>query len=133
MGEQNLEKMKKVGHGGRREKSGRKPKKEKVKARGIKEVVEKHFGEEVKIRIVDPKTGTSMIVSKPRVLRMLEVLYDQAVAGSAEAANKWLDRALGKPAQHMSFEDIKPEPEDIKKAKKSMAELIDDLRRTFGN
>jgi hypothetical protein len=71
---------------------------ERAKERGIKAYLDQHVNEEVKIRITDPKTGKVREVSKPRIVIVLETLFNVGVQDkNPDALNKWLDRALGKP------------------------------------
>ena len=94
--------VKKGGNGGARPGAGgKKPTSEATMVKkGYKAIVDRHVGEDVKIQITDPKTGRTVIVKKPRLLRVLEVLYEVGVQDrNAEALNKWLDRALGRAVQ----------------------------------
>lgn len=89
--------------------SGRKPKEANLIARGIKKYLDDHFNEKVKIQITDPQTGKTRIIEKPRIIRVLEKLYEIGVQNdNADALNKWLDRALGRPIQTIAGEDNKP-------------------------
>ncbi len=93
-------------------KSGRKPKEANIIARGIKAYLEAHYDEKVKIRVTDPKTGKTREIAKPRGILALEQLFllgmGQTEKGNADALNKWLDRALGRPAQPIVGDEDKP-------------------------
>lgn len=92
--------------------SGRKPKEANIIARGIKAYLEAHYDEKVKIRVTDPKTGKVREISKPRGILALEQLFllgmGQTSIGNADALNKWLDRALGRPAQVVRGDEDEP-------------------------
>ncbi len=89
---------------------GSKPRSEKrAIQRGIKAWIDEYVNGEVAVQIVDPKTGKSRIVKKPRVVRVLEMLYDIGVKDrSPDALNKWLDRALGKPVHPVAGDEDAP-------------------------
>ena len=88
------------GHGGRRPGAGRPEGGRALARRQLKAIVDAQINESVKIQVVDPKTGKKTVVTKPRLLRQLEVLYDIGVQDrSYEAISRWLDRALGRPVQ----------------------------------
>lgn len=87
-------------YGGKRKGAGRKHKEANAIARGTKEYIDKHFNEKVEIKITDSKTGKSFTIKKPRIVHALEVLFSIGASDrNPDALNKWLDRALGKPAQ----------------------------------
>lgn len=96
--------------GGAREGSGRKTKETTLIARGIRDWVDSHINEEDTIAIVDRRTGTRVEVKKPRVVAVLEKLYQIGMKGEgdADALNKWLDRALGKAVQPIAGDQDKP-------------------------
>ena len=107
----NLEKEKptKGTHGGARKGGGRKTKIETLVVRGLADILEQHVNEQVDVQITDPKTGKTVIVKKPRLLRVMEALYNIGIGDkSHEALSKWLDRALGKPLQPIGGDDTKP-------------------------
>lgn len=80
--------------------SGRKPSEEKLIQRGIKALIDEHVNGEVDIQVADPKTGRVRMMKKPRVIVVLEKLFQIGMReGDVDALNKWLDRALGKPKQ----------------------------------
>lgn len=99
---------KRKGNGGKGN-IGRKPKEEVLIERGLHVIAEAHFGEEVDVKIKDPKTGQERVVKKPRLLIQLERLFAQS-ATSHEAIGKWLDRAMGKPLQPMEHRGDKNAP-----------------------
>lgn len=85
-------------NGGARKGAGRKSTEAKMIERGLKNYIGQYYEGDIKINVIDPKTGREIIVKKPRIIWVLEVLYDIGVKDrNADALNKWLDRALGKP------------------------------------
>ena len=96
--------------GGKRPNTGgSKPKEANLIARGIKAYMDAHFNEKVKIQITDPKTGKVRIVDAPRIVVVLQKLYEIGMKNdNADALNKWLDRALGKPVQAIEGNPDKP-------------------------
>lgn len=90
--------------------TGRKPKEIDITRRGIKAYLDSHFNESLKIKITDPKTGKEKVINKPRLVIVLEKLYEIGTQGegSSDALNKWLDRALGKPLQTVGGDEDKP-------------------------
>ena len=98
--------------GGKRSGAGGvKPTKQKtLEERGHKQLIDKHVNEDVEVTIMDKKTGKTLKLKKSRLLVMLEKLSNigLAGAGNADAINKWLDRALGKPIQKLGGDDENP-------------------------
>ncbi len=95
-------------NGGVRPGSGRKPKAATLLERGIKEWVDQHINEMVDVKIL-AKDGTTTIVKRARVAAVLEKLYLIGMTeNNADALNKWLDRALGKPVQAIVGDEEKP-------------------------
>lgn len=104
-----LKKAEKSKKGGKRSGSGRKPKESTLITRGIKAYLDQHINENVKIKVTDPKTGKSREIKKPRLVVVLERLFEAAVTDkNVDAMNKWLDRALGKPLQKIGGDDNQP-------------------------
>lgn len=80
--------------------SGRKPKEENLIKRGVRELMDGHFLEEVPVRIKDPKTGQERVINKPRSLIVLDALFKVAVdTKNVPAMKEWFDRAIGKAPQ----------------------------------
>jgi hypothetical protein len=93
-------------NGGARPGSGRKPKIENLIEKGTKELFDQYANEEVELNVTNPKTGKTIVIKKPRKLIMLQKLWDIAMSmNSHEAAEKWLNRVLGKPAQPIVGDD----------------------------
>ena len=68
--------------------------------RGLKKLIDEHTNAETDVRITDPKTGKVKIIKKPRMLVILEILFQIASQGKDVGAIKeWLDRAVGKAPQ----------------------------------
>lgn len=90
--------------------TGNQPKEKSLTRRGIKAYLDQHINESVKIRVTDPKTGRVREISKPRLIIILEKLFNVAVTdGSPDAMDKWLNRALGRPLQPIGgAEDAEP-------------------------
>lgn len=87
-------------NGGVRAGAGRKPNEEKLVERGLKAIMDEHFGSKAKIEIRDPKTGQTRIIDKPRALILLERLFVTAqTTGDVSAIKEWFDRAVGKSPQ----------------------------------
>lgn len=87
-------------NGGAREGSGRKPGGQALARRTLRAILAKHYAEEVEIEIEDPKTKKMVKIKKPRVLAMMEMMYQIAEKnGDSAAGDRWLNRALGKPPQ----------------------------------
>ncbi len=91
-------------------KSGRKTKQETLTRTGIKSWVETHINGEIEMHVLDKKTGKEILVKKPRVVAILEKLYQISMKGegSHEAIGKWLDRALGKPVNIIKGDENEP-------------------------
>ena len=91
--------------GGKREGAGgvKPTTEETIIKRGIKQWIDDHVKENVKVTVVDRKTGKTTEIEKTRLMYALEVLYQLGTGatskGNAGAMNMWLDRALGKPPQ----------------------------------
>lgn len=100
--------VKKGGNGGARRGSGRKNSDEKAEKRGIAVLAEGHYAGSVTVKITDPKTGREKTINKPRLLILLERLFKAGAEGDIDAANKWLNRALGMPKQTLSGDEEKP-------------------------
>lgn len=96
------------GNGGKREGSGRKTSKALAEARGLKIEADAHYTGSVEVKVTDPRTGRSKNMKKKRLLIVLDQLFKAAAEGDTDAANKWLDRALGKPAQPIIGDEDKP-------------------------
>lgn len=83
--------------------SGRKPKEETLIKKGIKQWIDDHVKEDVKITVLDKSTGKTVEIKKTRLMYALEMLYQIGTGatskGNAGALSMWLDRALGKPPQ----------------------------------
>lgn len=80
--------------------TGRKPKEENLIKRGVRELMDGHFLEEVPVRIKDPKTGQERVINKPRSLIVLDALFKVAVdTKNVPAMKEWFDRAIGKAPQ----------------------------------
>lgn len=87
-------------NGGVRPGSGRPLKEELVIKRGVRELMDGHFLEEVPVRIKDPKTGKERVINKPRSLVILDALFKVAVeTKNVPAMKEWFDRAIGKAPQ----------------------------------
>ncbi len=92
--------VKKGNNGGKRPGSGRKPGGAALERRTLRAILSKHYGEDVTIEVEDPKTHKKVKIKKPRVLAMMEKLYETGIAnGDTAAIDRWLNRALGKPPQ----------------------------------
>lgn len=79
---------------------GRKPGGQALARRTLRQILANHYAEEIEIEIEDPKTGTLVKLKKPRVLAMMEKMYEIAVkTGDSAAGDRWLNRALGKAPQ----------------------------------
>jgi hypothetical protein len=107
--------IKKERRGGYRANGGRKTSLKTIKERGIKEIIDAHANEKVKIKVTDPKTGITKEVLKPRSLILLEDLF---IIGHNEkdtvAIDKWFDRAIGKPVTKIGNENDEPFRIDIR-------------------
>jgi len=95
-------------HGGARENAGKKLNRTLLVERGFKDWIDKHAKEVQKITLTDPRTGKTVTVKKTRLVIVLEKLYELAVEGSHEAADKWLNRILGRPLQPIGGDDDHP-------------------------
>jgi hypothetical protein len=96
-------KSKQTGKGGKRDGAGRKPQDETLIKKGIKQWIDDHVKEDVKITVLDKSTGKTVEIKKTRLMYALEMLYQIGTGatskGNAGALSMWLDRALGKPPQ----------------------------------
>lgn len=102
-----------IGSGGVREGSGRPPSGAVLERRTRKAQVNSHFGEEVEVEMLDPKTGKMVRVKKPRIVVQIERLYlasrNKDGTYNVQAIKDWLDRALGKaPQPHIGDEEEDP-------------------------
>jgi len=99
-------------NGGARDGAGRKPGGTADQKRLRKEMVNAHYKEEAEIQIVDKKTGKIITQKKPRIIVALEKLFQIGMKGQGDkdALDKWLNRAIGKPAQPIIGGDEDDEP-----------------------
>lgn len=80
--------------------AGRPPSGQNLARRTLRAMLANHFSEEVEVELEDPKTHIIVKVKKPRVLAMMELMYQLAVKnGDSMAGDRWLNRALGKAPQ----------------------------------
>ena len=89
-------------NGGARDGAGRKAGGTSLQRRLNKTLLVDHFGEEVDVKVKDPKTGEEHIIKKPRLIIQIERLFAAGVQGGvidAGAVDKWLNRAVGKAPQ----------------------------------
>ena len=102
-------------HGGKRPNSGRKPVEEKLKERGIKDLLDKHALETKQVTIIDPVTGKQRKVDRPRTLIIMNMLFQKAQRQKdVKAAKEWLNRALGKAPQFIEHSgEIKTEEQRV--------------------
>ncbi len=86
-------------------KAGRPPSEAKLAARGIRELIDNHVNEVLTLNVIE--NGVKKEVQRTRLMAALEKLYNLGTAGKgdADAISKWLDRALGKPAQPIVGDD----------------------------
>lgn len=105
-------KPKGMGNGGKREGAGAKTTREKAQESKIWDHVEAHVNEEVDVQITDPATGKVMRVKRPRVLTVLQKLYNRGMMGDGDpnALNQWLNRAIGLPVQTIEHKGDKNKP-----------------------
>ena len=102
--------QKKGGNGGVRPGSGR-PEGSLAFGRRInKQLIDAHINEEFEVRVTDSKTGRKVTATKPRFIVVLEKLYEIGMRGDgdANALDKWLNRAIGKPVQPIVGEEEEP-------------------------
>lgn len=89
-----------IGNGGKRERSGRKEKEEKIKAIGITETLEQHLLEEVDVVEVNAQTQKRTVTKKPTVRALLDMLRYEALKNkNVKAAKEYMDRTLGRAKQ----------------------------------
>ena len=102
---ENRQKSGKSKRGGRREGSGRKQKEKRLDDLSLTQMMDLHISEEVEVTITDRNTGTTSIIKKPRILLAIEKLFERGTKkeGETQALDKWLDRALGRPAQAVAL------------------------------
>lgn len=111
-------------NGGARENSGRKPGGTADQKRLRKEIVQNHIKEDVEVLTKDGKT-----IKKPRLLIAMERLFALGTKGEgdANALDKWLNRAIGKPAQPIVGGDEDDEPVQL-----SVVGVDDMLKKIYG-
>lgn len=106
---------KKGGNGGAREGAGRMPGGTAEQKRAQKQLVRDHINEVTDITVVDRATGKQVTVKKPRILAAMEKLFQIGMKdGDANALDRWLNRALGKPAQPIIGGDEDDAPVSVK-------------------
>lgn len=94
------DKIKKGKRGGKREGSGAKKKIENLQIMGIKQLIDNFTNEEVEVQIMDREKGIVIKMKKPRIVALLEMMYQEAMKNKNIMAGKEvLDRALGKAPQ----------------------------------
>lgn len=78
---------------------GRPPGGQALARRSLRAILANHYAEEVEIELIDQKTSKLVKIKKPRVLAMMDKLYEIGIAGNDTAIDRWLNRALGKAPQ----------------------------------
>lgn len=96
-------------NGGVRPNSGRKPNEEKLVVKGIKQLIDNFTNEEVEVQIMDREKATVIKMKKPRIIALLEMLYQEAMKNkNVIAAKEVLDRSLGKAPQKIQGDSDAP-------------------------
>lgn len=69
--------------------------------RSLRALLASHYEEELDVTLIDPLTKKKVTVKKPRVVIVMEKMYEIATrkAGDSAAGDRWLNRALGKAPQ----------------------------------
>jgi len=107
--------------------AGRKPGGTAMQRRLLKQAMQEHFEEEVNVKVKDPKTGKEKVIKKPRVLVVLQTLFQIGVESKNEhALDKWLNRAVGKAPQPL----IGDEEEDPIRVDLGIDRI---LKKAYGN
>lgn len=87
-------------NGGARIGSGGSPGGQALARRSLRAILASHYAEPIIIELKDPLTGELVKMKKPRVLAMMEKMYEIAVEkNDSNAGDRWLNRALGKAPQ----------------------------------
>lgn len=78
--------------------------------RGIKQWIDDHGKEDLKVTVRDPITGKTRVIQKTRLMLALEKLYKIGMEGdgSPDALDKWLNRILGRPVQPIAGDEDAP-------------------------
>lgn len=93
-------KPKGIGNGGKRDRSGREEKTERLKKLGVSETLDQHIAEEVEVVEVNAETGKRTATKKPTLRAMLDMLRYQALKQKdVRAAKEYLDRTMGRAKQ----------------------------------
>lgn len=93
-------KRKGVGNGGKRDRSGRTEKAERLKILGVSEMLDQHLAEEVEVVEVNAETNARTKTKKPALRAMLDMLRYQALKHKdVRAAKEYLDRTMGRAKQ----------------------------------
>lgn len=94
-----------VGNGGKRDRSGRKTKAERIDALGVSDTLEQHLVEEVEVIEVNAQTGARKKSKKPTLQALLDMLRHEALKNkSVPAAKEYMDRTLGRAKQRIEHE-----------------------------
>lgn len=101
----NSETKSKKRRGGARQGAGRKPNLEKLKAKGIKEMMENHAQEVVDVVVMNKQTGKTEVVKKTRQQALLDALYTEGHNNkNIPAIKEYFDRTMGKATQFIEME-----------------------------
>lgn len=127
-------KRKGIGLGGKRDKSGRNAKEDRIKAIGVSEMYDQHLVEEVEIVEVNKQTQERKTYKKPTVLALLDMLRQKALKDrDVRAAKEYLDRTAGRAKQRIEMkteivreEDQRPPTETEIAAAEMLLDEIDD-------
>lgn len=93
-------KSKGLGNGGKRDRSGRKEKAERLKVLGVSDMLDQHLAEDVEVVEVNAETNARTKTKKPALRAMLDMLRYQALKHKdVRAAKEYLDRTMGRAKQ----------------------------------
>lgn len=103
------------GTGGKRDRSGRKTKAERVKTLGVSDTLEAHMIEDVEVIISNRATGKQIISKKPALVALLDMLRHEALVNrNVPAAKEYMDRTLGRAKQRVEVSgEIKSEEQRV--------------------
>lgn len=125
-------------NGGARPGAGRKPNAEKLKIKGIKEMMEAHAQEVVDVVVTNKQTQKTEIVKKTRQQALLDVLYTEGHnSRNISAIKEYFDRTQGKATQYVEMEtevkveEQRPPTKAELAAARAYEELMDEDEEDF--